>query len=155
MTGVGGAHHVLGVEGLLGKFGDSQGAVLLRTSGGKRRETDHEKVETGEGDEVDSQLSQVRVQLTGEAEAASDTRHGGRDEVVEVTIGGGGKFEGTEADIVKGFVVDNHDFIGVFDELVDRQGGVVRLDNGVGYLGGGEDGESGFILIKIYAFSLN
>merc|ERR1719506_1584976 len=135
MTRVRGAHHVLGIEGLLSEFRNSQGTVLLRTSRSQGGETNHEEVETREGDQVDSQFSQVRVQLTREAKAASDTRHGGRDQVVQVTISRGGEFESTEADIIEGFVVNNHDFIGVFDKLVDRQGSVVRLYNSVRHLG--------------------
>jgi hypothetical protein len=61
--------------------------------------------------------------------------------VVQVTIGGGGQFKGSEADIIKSFIVDNHTFIGVFDQLMDRQGGVVGFNNGVGDLGGGDNGE--------------
>ena len=115
VSGVSSAHHVLGIEHLLGKFGNSEGSVLLGSSGGQRGETNHEEVETREGDQVDSQFSEVRVELTRETEAASDTGHGGRDQVVQVTIGGGSQFEGSEADIVQGFVVNDHTFIGVFD----------------------------------------
>jgi hypothetical protein len=79
VSGVGGAHHVFGVEHLLGKFGNSQGSVLLRSSGGKGGESDHEEMESGERDKVDSQFSQVRVQLTGESEAASNSGHRGRN----------------------------------------------------------------------------
>jgi hypothetical protein len=39
--------------------------------------------------------------------------------MVEITISWGSELEGTEADIVKGFVIDDHDLIGVFDELMD------------------------------------
>jgi hypothetical protein len=42
-------------------------------------------VETWEGDQVDCKLPEVRIQLTREAQAASDTTHGGRDKVVEIT----------------------------------------------------------------------
>ena len=41
-------HHVLSVEHLLGQLGDGDGAVLLAAPGGKRCETGHEEVETGE-----------------------------------------------------------------------------------------------------------
>jgi len=61
--------------------------------------------------------------------------------VVQVTIGGGGQFKGSEADVIKSFVVDDHTFVGVFDQLMDRQGGVVGFNNGVGDLGGGDNGE--------------
>jgi len=40
--------------------------------------------------------------------------------MVEVTVCWGGEFKGSETDIVEGFVINNLDFIGVFDELMDR-----------------------------------
>ena len=40
--------------------------VLLATSGGKRSESWHEKVQSGEGDHVNGQFSEVSVELTGE-----------------------------------------------------------------------------------------
>jgi hypothetical protein len=104
-------------------------------------ETDHEEVEPGEGDQVGGELSEIAVELTWEPEAAGDSRHGGRDEMVEVTVGGGGQLEGSEADVVEGLVVDDLDLVSVLDELVDGEGGVVWLDDGVRDLGGGEDGE--------------
>jgi hypothetical protein len=125
----------------LGQFGDSEGSVLLRSSGGQGSETHHEEVETRERDQVDSQLSEVRVQLTRETEAASDTGHSGGDQVVQVTIGRGSELQGSEADIVQGFVVDDHAFVGVFDQLMDGQSGVVRFHDGVRHLGGGDHGE--------------
>jgi len=100
-------------------------------------------VETGEGDQVDSELSEVGVELTGEAEAASNTGESSGDEVVKITIGGGGELKGTEADIVEGLVVNAHDLIGVLDELMDGEGGVVGLNDGVGDLGGWHHGEGG------------
>lgn len=141
VAGVGRAHHVLGVEHLLGELGDGEGAVLLRAARSEGSEAHHEEVEAGEGDEVDGDLAEVRVELTGEAEAAGDAGHDDRDEVVQVAEGGGGELEGAEANIVKCFVVDAHGLVGVLDELMDGEGGVVGLDDGVGDLGGGDDGE--------------
>ena len=39
-----------------------------------------------------------------------------------------------EADVVKGLVVDTVGLIGVLDQLVDGEGGVVWLHHGVGHL---------------------
>jgi len=77
--------------------------------------------------------------LTGESEAAGDSGHGGGDEMVQITIGGGGELKGSEADIVEGFVIDDHAFVGVFDQLMDGKGGVVGFNDGIRNLGGRDD----------------
>merc|ERR1712195_150611 len=141
VTGVGGAHHVLGIEHLLGELGHGECAVLLGASGGKRGESSHEEMESGEGDQVNGEFPEIGVELTGESEAASHTGEGGGDEMVEITVGGGGELEGPEADIVEGLVVDAHNLIGVLNELMHGEGGVVGLNDGVGDLGGWHDGE--------------
>ena len=135
------AHHVLGVEHLLGELWDSESSVLLGASGGQWSETDHEEVKSWERNQVGGELSEIRVQLTRESETAGNSGHGGRDEVVEVTVGWGGELEGSEADVVQGLVVDDLDLISVLDELVDGEGGVVWLDDGVRDLWRWEDGE--------------
>jgi hypothetical protein len=86
-----------------------------------------------EWDQIDSQFSQVRVQLTWESEAASDSGHGCGNEMVKISVGWGGKFQGSEADIVKSLVINAHAFIGIFDQLMDGQGSVVWFNDGVRY----------------------
>merc|ERR1719337_51112 len=82
VTGISGTHHVLGVEHLLGQLGNSQGAVLLRTTAGQWNEADHEEVQTRERNHVDGKFAEVRVELTRETKAGGGARHGGRHEVV-------------------------------------------------------------------------
>jgi len=62
--------------------------------------------------------------------------------MVKITIGWGGELKGSEADIIKGFVINAHNLIGVLDKLMDREGSVVWLNNGIGDLWGWHDGES-------------
>jgi hypothetical protein len=76
---------------------------------------------------VNSELPQIRVELTREAQASCDTGHDDRDEVVEVSIRWCCQFEGPEADIVKGFVIDAESLVGVLDELVHGECGIVGL----------------------------
>jgi len=141
VTWVSGTHHVLGVEHLLGELWDGKSAVLLGPTGGEWGEPSEEEVKTWEWDEIDSELAKVRVELTRETKTTGDARHTGGTEVVEVSVGRGGELEGTEADIVEGLVIETHALIGVLNELVNGEGGVVWLDNGVGHLRGWHDGE--------------
>jgi len=76
------------------------------TAAGEGSESDHEEVETGEGNHVDGQLPQVRVELTRETQAGSDTRHDGGNEVVQVAVGGVVQLESPHADVVESLVVN-------------------------------------------------
>merc|ERR1719421_2119309 len=135
------AHHVLGVEHLLGQLGHGQSTVLLRATRSQRSETAHEEVETRERDQVDTNLAQVSVELTRETQRAGDTAHDGAHQMVQVTEGWGGQLQGTEADVVQGLVVDAVHLIGVLHQLMNRQSRVVGLDDSIRHLGGGHDGE--------------
>jgi hypothetical protein len=55
--------------------------------------------------------------------------------MVKITISGGGKLEGSEADIIESFVVNDHALISVFDQLMDRESGIVWLNDSVRNLG--------------------
>merc|ERR1719206_97532 len=95
-----GSHHVLGIEHLLGKLGHRERSVLLGSTSSQWGEPWHEEVEPGERDHVDSQLPEISIELAREPETSGDARHSEGHEMVEITIGGGLEFEGSEADIV-------------------------------------------------------
>ena len=154
VSGVAGSHHVLGIEHLGGELGDGQSSVLLGASAGERSESGDEEVETGEGNHVDGEFPEISVQLAREPQAGGDTRHGGGDEMVEISVGRGGQFQGPEADIIESLVVDGEGLIGVLYQLVDREGGVVRLNNCVGDLGGGDNGESSHDPVGVFLTDL-
>ena len=141
VTRVSSTHHVLGVPHLLRELGDGEGAVLLGASAGEGGEAHHEEVQAGEGNEVHREFAQIRIELPGEAQAAGDAGHDGADEVVQVAERGGGELQGAEADVVQGFVVQDHTLVRVLDELVHGKGGIVRFHDGVGNLGRRHDGE--------------
>lgn len=84
-----------------------------------------------EGNHVHCQLAKVSVKLSREPEAGSDTRHCDRNQMVQVSVGWGGKLESAEADVIESFVVDAVCLVGILNQLVNRQGSVVGLNNGV------------------------
>lgn len=75
-----------------------------------------------------------RVQRTGESQGSGDTAHDDGNQVVQVTESGLVDLQGLHADVVQGFVVDTECLVRVFDKLVNGEGGVIGLNNGVGDL---------------------
>mmetsp|Transcript_100284 Transcript_100284/g.288094 ORF Transcript_100284/g.288094 Transcript_100284/m.288094 type:complete len:229 (+) Transcript_100284:449-1135(+) len=51
--------------------------------------------------------------------------------MVEVAICGRGQLQGAEADVVERLIVEQEAFVGIFNELVERQDGIVGLHHGV------------------------
>jgi len=86
ITEVGSSHHVLGVEHLLGQLRDGDSAERVSTTAGERSKSNHEEMKTREGNHVDGQLSEIRVELTRETQRASNARHDLRDQSVQIAI---------------------------------------------------------------------
>ena len=70
--------------------------------------------------------------------------------MVKISISGGGELKGSEADIVEGLVIDAHNLISVFDQLMDGKGGIVWLNDGIGHFGGGHDGEGAHDSVGVF-----
>merc|ERR1719456_1307572 len=83
---------------------------------------------------VRTKLAKIAVELAREPNGARDTRQASRHEVIQITIRRGRQLESAEADIVQGLVVEGEREIRVLDELMNRQGAVVRLDDRVAHL---------------------
>jgi len=98
-------------------------------------------MESWEWNKVDSKFSEIRVKLTWESDRAGDTRHGNGDKMVQITVGWGGELKSSETDIVESFIIDNLDFIGVLNKLMDRKSSIIRFNDGIGDFWGWEDGE--------------
>jgi hypothetical protein len=127
---------------LLGQLWDGNSTESVRATAGERSEADHEEMETREWHHVNSQLAEIRVKLTRETETSGDARHDGRDQVVKISVGWSSKLKSSDADIVESLVIDTEGLIRVLNKLVDGEGGIVWLNDGIGDLGGWNDGES-------------
>ena len=106
-------------------------------------------MDSGVGDEVGLELGDINVEGTIESEGSGQRGDNLSDESVEVGVGGSLDVEVSSADIVDGLVVEHDGDIGVLEERVGGEDGVVRFNNGGGDLGRGVDGESelGFLTV--------
>jgi len=75
-------------------------------------------VQPRERNEVHSHLTEISVELTREPDASGYARDSSGDQVVQITIGGGGQLEGSEADVVKSLVVDYLHDVSVLNQLM-------------------------------------
>ena len=80
------SHHVLGSNICWVNSGNGDGTERVSATAGERSEANHEEMETRERNHVDSQLSEIGVELTWESKASGDTGHDGRDQVVKIAI---------------------------------------------------------------------
>jgi len=149
VSGVAFGHHGGGLESGVGDLGDGELLVvsfLGRDDGGVGGK--HE-MNTGIGDEVGLELGDIDVESTVEPEGGSQRGDDLGDEPVQVGVGGSLDVEGPPADIVDGFVVKHDSDIGVLEEGVGREDGVVGLDDGGGDLGRGVDREAKLGLLAV------
>ena len=106
-------------------------------------------MQPGERDQVCGDFAEVRVQLAGEPQRARDPAHGGGDQVVQVAERRLGQLKRPKADVVEGLVVEDDALVRVLDQLVQRQGRVVGLDDDVGDFGRGDDREGSHDAIRV------
>ena len=104
---------------------------------------------SGVGDEVGLELSHIDVEGTIESEGGSQRGDDLSDESVQVGVGGSLDVEVSSADVVDSLVVEHDGDVGVLEEGVGGEHGVVWLNDGSGDLGGRIDGETELGLLAV------
>ena len=107
------------------------------------------EVNSGIGHQVGLELSHIDVEGTIEPQRSSEGGDDLRDKSVEVGVGWSFNVEVSPADIIDGLVIEHDSDVGVLEEGVGGEDGVVGLDDGSGDLGGGVDGEAELGLLSI------
>ena len=100
-------------------------------------------------DQVGLELSNINVEGTIESEGGGQGRDDLGNESVQVGVGWSLDIEVSSADIIDGLVIKDNGDIGVLEERVSGEDGVVWLNNGGGDLWGWVDGETelGFLTV--------
>ena len=93
-------------------------------------------------DQVSLELGNIDVKGTIESEGSGKGGDNLSDESVQVGVGWSLNIEVSSADIIDGFVIKDDGNIGMLEEGVSGEDGVVWLNNGGGDLWGWIDGES-------------
>jgi len=106
-------------------------------------------VDSGVGNQVSLELSDIDVEGTVESEGSGQGGDNLGNESVQVGVGGSLDVEISAADIVDGLVVEHDGDVGVLEEGVGGEDGVVGLNDGGGDLGGWVDGESKLGLLAV------
>jgi len=120
--------------------------LLGGDDGSVRRE--HE-MDTWVRHQVGLEFSDINVEGTVESEGGGEGRDDLGDQSVQVGVGGALDIEVSTADIVTGLVVEHDGDVGVLEEGVGGEDGVVWLDNGGGDLGRRVDGETELGLLSV------
>lgn len=104
---------------------------------------------SGIGDQVGLEFSDIDVEGTIESEGGSQGRDNLSDESVQVGVGGSFDIEVSSADIVDSFVIEHNSNISVFQQGVSGKNGVVGFDDSSGDLGRRIDGETQLRLLTV------
>ena len=149
VSGVALGHHGGGLEGGVGDLGDGELLVVGLLGGDDGSVGGKHEMDSGVGDQVGLELSDINVEGTVESEGGSERGDDLGNKSVEVGVSGSLNVEVSSADIVDGLVVEHDGDVGVLEEGVSGEDGVVGLNNGGGDLGGGVDGETELGLLSV------
>ena len=149
VAGVALRHHRGGLEGGVRDFGDRELLVVGLLGGDDGRVAREHEVDTRVRHEVRLELGDVDVERAVEAQGGRERGDDLRGESVEVRVGGALDVEVAARDVVDRLVVEHDGDVGVLEEGVRREHGVVGLDDGGRDLGRGVDGEAELRLLAV------
>jgi len=141
VTGIALDHLVGWLEASVGDLSDGELLVVGLLGRDDGSVSNQGEVDTGIGDQVGLELSEIDVEGTIEAKRSCDGADDLTDQPVKVGVGGTLDIEVTTADIVDGFVVDHESTVGVLQGGMCSEDGVVGLNHSSRNLGSGVDGE--------------
>merc|ERR1712153_279265 len=142
-------HHVGWLEARVGDLGDGEGLVVGLLGGDNWRVGGHHEVNTWVWHEVGLELGDIDVEGTIETKGGGQGGDDLGDETVEVGVGRTLDVQATTADVVEGLVVKHDGDVGVLEEGVGGEHGVVWLDHGSGHLRGRVHAESQLGLLAV------
>merc|ERR1719164_21007 len=149
VAGVALDHHHGGLEHGVGDLSHGELLVVGLLRGDDGRVGGEREVDAGVGHQVGLELGDVDVEGTVEAEGGGEGGDHLANETVKVGVGGALDVEGAAADVIERLVVDKEGHVGVLEEGVGGENGVVGLNNGGGHLGGGVHGEGELGLLAV------
>ena len=91
-------------------------------------------MDSGIGDEVGLEFSDIDVEGTIESQRGGQRGNDLGDKSVQIGVGGSFNIQLSSADIINGLIVQHDSNISVFQKGVSGQNGVVRFNNGSGNL---------------------
>merc|ERR1719201_1541195 len=142
-------HHVGGLEARVGDLGHGEGLVVGLLGRDDRRVGGHHEVDARVWHQVGLELGDIHVEGTIEAQGGSQGRDDLSDETVEVGVGGTLDVQAATADVVQSLVVKHDGHVGVLQEGVGGEHGVVWLHHGGGHLRGWVHAESQLGLLAV------
>jgi len=92
-------------------------------------------MKTRKGNHVHSKLTKIAVKLSRETKGTSSSGDCGCDEVVKVSKGWVLELQSAEANVVKSLVIKSETLVSILYKLMNGKSSIVRLHNGVRYLG--------------------
>ncbi|EPY32002.1 hypothetical protein STCU_00936 [Strigomonas culicis] len=149
VAGVALGQHASGLEDGVGDLRHGQLLVVRLLRGDDGRVAGQHEVDARVGHQVGLELGQIHVERAVEAEGRREGRHDLADEAVHVGVRGALNVQGAAGEVVDGLVVEHRGHIGVLQEGVGGQHGVVGLHDGRGHLGRGVHGVAELGLLAV------